>query len=129
MSKDEVKQLSKEEKLTLVNSGNLFCIRTFLTGIARKFVNFIFETILSREFIVFIIVMLFFLKEKEKPMWLWICFVSVGIVFIIAQALNYLLRNKTTLNIDHKTNLGASVALTGDVSNIAKTAIDAAKGV
>ena len=130
MNKEEVEKLSKEEKLTLVREGKLFCVRTFIAGIVRKMVNFIFEVILSREFIVFAIFSIAFYKTSEpKLIWHWVCYAAVGVVFILAQAIRVLLKEKTTLDIKANANVSAAAALNaaGDLNKAASQIIEGVK--
>jgi len=134
MSKDEVKQLTAEQHRALIETGNIFCWRKCLTGLAKKFINFIFDIILSSEFLVwvaFTIAFFFalFYFKLGKNQWIWMIYMIISIVFIVARSLRVVLEQKTTLEIKMAAEAKATAALTGDVSNIAKTAIDAAKGV
>jgi len=126
MSKDEIKDLSKDEKLTLVNAGNIFCIRKFATGLVKKVINFIFEIILSAEFLVWMIFTIAFFHETTKEMWMWIAYGLIAIVFILAKPLKHLIKEKTNLNIDHKTTLGATAALNvvGDLNKAAQQVVE-----
>ena len=129
MSKDEIDELTKDEKLHLVNTGHLFCIRTFLVGLVRKFINFIFETILSAEALVFAAFSVAFFMETLKTIFMWITYGVIAIVFIIAKPLKNLINEKTTLNINAEAKVGASAALNvaGDLNKAADQIIEGVK--
>ena len=109
MSKEEIEELTKEEKLTLVEKGHLFCARTFFTGLVRKFVNFIFETILSAEFLVLILFSVAFFQATSIDLGLWIVYGVVCVIFIIAKPLKHLINEKTTLNMNASFGANASI--------------------
>ena len=133
MSKNEVKELSAEERLKLVQAGNLFCGQKFLTGLVKKFINFIFETICSSEFIVFLLFTIaFFIAilhfELIKEPWLWGIYGGMGVIFMIARSIRVVLEQKTTLAIQANATANVTTAITGSVSEILKTAISEIKG-
>jgi len=129
MSKKELEQLTFEQKIDLIRSGNLWCWKTFWIGIVARLQKIIF----SREMIVFIIFAIPFLicvlVLKTDEMWHWIIFGIVSVIFILAEALRILVGQKTTLNINADAKVGATVGanLTGDLVNMARTAIEEVK--
>jgi len=133
MGKDEVKELSTEERLKLIQSGSLFCGQKFLTGLVKKFINFIFETICSSEFIVFAIFSVaffsaLFIFNFATAVWLWGIYAGVGVIFIIARSIRIVLEQKTTLAIQANATASVTTAITGSVSEILKTVISEVKG-
>ena len=125
MSKKEVEKLSNEDRIKLVNSGNIFCIRKFLTGFIKKVVNFIFEIVLSAEFLVWTAfsIAFFFAMFKfslASMMWIWLVYAGISIVFIIARSIRIVLEQKTTLEL----KMQASTSITGDLNQIAQQALD-----
>jgi len=111
LSKEELEKLSKEEKLELVNKGYLFCTRRLTTGLVKKFVNFIFETILSPEFIVFACFSIAFFSEDKKENIHWVVYGIISFIFIVARALRTLIGDKTTVNVNANATVGATAAL------------------
>ena len=130
MSKEEVEELTPAQKFVLINNGNVFCWKTFLTGWAKKFTNFIFETILSPEFLVWVVFTIIFFSyyTEAKELMPLLIYAGISIVFIIARSIRHVLEHKTTLAIQMSASASATAALTGDIATMAKTAIEAAKG-
>ena len=132
MNKQNEKELSAEERLRLVQTGNLFCGQKFFTGLIKKFVNFIFETICSSEFIVFAIFSVaffcaLFIFDLVTAVWLWGIYAGVGIIFIVARSIRIVLEQKTTLAIQANATASVTTAITGSVSEILKTALNEIK--
>ena len=126
MSKEIIEQLNEAQKLALVNNGNLFCWRTFLTGWVRKLTNFVFETILSPEFLVWVIftVIFFSFYAKDKEIMPLLIYAGISVIFIIARSVRHVLENKTTLEIKAQANASANAALTGNISELVKTTVE-----
>jgi len=127
MSKEEIEKLSKDEKLYLVSTGHLFCVRTFIVGLIRKFINFIFETILSAEALVFAAFSVAFFMEDNNDKFIWLIYGLIAIVFILAKPLKNLINEKTTLNINAEAKVGAALNVAGDLNKAADQIIEGVK--
>jgi len=133
MCKDDVKELSMEERLRLVKEGHLYCGKTFVVGLIRKLVNFIFETVCSSEFIVFAVFSIaffsaLFIFNLAHFVWIWGIYAGVGVIFIVARSIRVVLEQKTTLAIQANANANMSAVVTGSVSEILKAAAEEIKG-
>jgi len=129
MKKKEDDNLTNVQKIALIREGKIFCPNTFFTGIAKKFVNFLFETILSPEFLVwaafsFAFFFAVFKYELYTLMWIWLIYAGISFIFIVARSIRHLLENKTTLEIKAQASASATAALTGSISELAGTVID-----
>jgi len=133
MNKDEIKNLSKEEKLELVNNGNLFCKQKFRTGLTKKLVNFFFEVMLSAEFLVWVVFTVLFIFALFKfnlaaVTWIWLVYFGISVIFIIARSIRVVLEQKTTLAIQANATASVTTAITGSISDLIGTVFDKIKG-
>ena len=114
MSNDDIEHLTYEQKIDLIRGGNMWCWKTFWIGVVSRLQKIIF----SREFVVFVIfTVLFFLFAKKDELGYWIVYGSIGLVFIIAEALRELFGKNTKLNLEGKASLNINK---GDLNKAAE---------
>jgi len=104
MSNSDFESLSFERQCELIEHGNKWHWQTFWVGIAKKCQNIIF----SREFLVFCIVTVMVRRMDLTNNVVWISYLAVSVVFILAESIRILIAENTKMNIEAK--VGASVA-------------------
>jgi len=115
MSKDEVKELTYDQKIDLIRNGNLWCLQTCFIGIVGRIQKIIF----SKEFLVFaIFTYLFFKFGNKNDLGHWIVYGTICIVFITAEALINLIGQNTKLNIEAKAGLDVKGDLNSGVQQV-----------
>jgi len=126
MNKEEQEVLTLEQKVDLIRNGNIWCWKTFFTGLVKK----IFGIIFSREMIVFVLATialhLRYLDDKETTLH-WVSWIVLGVIFILAEAIRILVGQKTNLNIDAKFGANAGLNVTGDLNKAADQVIKEVK--
>jgi len=105
MSGKEVKELTFEQRMEMIEKGHLFCPRTWFTGWVRKVSGIIF----SKEFLVWFLVTVACWQYDllNKDFQHFVGYLIFSAVFIFAASLRILLETKTEVKVEAK--VGASV--------------------
>lgn len=87
--------LSLEEEMILVDHGHVWSWQRFWIGIAKRIQDIIF----SREFLVYLLVYLQVEKMDMNDHVVWISYLAVSALFILAESIRILLANNTKLDV------------------------------
>jgi len=112
MNKMDIKQLTPEKKLELIEAGKIFCLATLLTGITKKTVNAIF----CKATLVFAIVtIIMFIYDLFGNVTHFDRYLILSTVFVFYECIVFVLKNKTNLNINGNVGFSKNINKTGGV--------------
>jgi len=94
MSKDDINDLTYEQKVDLIRNGNLWCPMTFFIGLLGR----IQKIFINKEFLVFAIFSIAFYRIYDKEAYHWFTYAGIAVIFILAESLKILIAERTTIN-------------------------------
>jgi len=96
MNKDELKELTYDQKIDLIRNKNLFCPYTWAVGVLGR----IEKIVIAKETVVFVLFTIAFFGETARTVPLWGIYAGVAVVFIFTEALKILISQRTNVNLN-----------------------------